>query len=109
MIVTPDGRLSQYFYGIDYPTRDLRLALVEASQGKIGNLVDQVLLHVLPLRPTDRPLRRGDTCDSSAAPVYSPCWRLLDISRSSLHANAAREAELASEALSGTSSTRQLC
>ena len=44
MIATPDGRLSQYFYGIDYPTRDLRLALVEASQGKIGNLVDQMLL-----------------------------------------------------------------
>jgi protein SCO1/2 len=44
MIATPDGRLSQYFYGIDYPTRDLRLALVESSQGRIGNLVDQLLL-----------------------------------------------------------------
>jgi protein SCO1 len=44
MVATADGRLSQYFYGIDYPTRDLRLALVESSQGKIGNLVDQVLL-----------------------------------------------------------------
>ena len=44
MVVTPDGRLSQYFYGIDYPTRDLRLALVESSQGQIGNLVDQLLL-----------------------------------------------------------------
>jgi protein SCO1/2 len=44
MIATPDGRLSQYFYGIDFATRDLRLALVEASQGQIGNLVDQVLL-----------------------------------------------------------------
>jgi protein SCO1/2 len=44
MVATPDGRLSQYFYGIDYPTRDLRLALVESSQGRLGNLVDQVLL-----------------------------------------------------------------
>ena len=44
MVATPDGRLSQYFYGIDYPTRDLRLALVESSQGQIGNLVDQLLL-----------------------------------------------------------------
>jgi protein SCO1 len=44
MVATPEGRLSQYFYGIDYPTRDLRLALVESSQGRIGNLVDQVLL-----------------------------------------------------------------
>jgi protein SCO1/2 len=44
MVATPDGRLSQYFYGIDYPTRDLRLALVESSQGLLGNLVDKVLL-----------------------------------------------------------------
>jgi protein SCO1/2 len=44
MVVTPEGKLSQYFYGIDYPTRDLRLALVEASARKIGTLVDQVLL-----------------------------------------------------------------
>ncbi|MEX2026682.1 MAG: SCO family protein [Pirellulaceae bacterium] len=44
MIATPDGRLSQYFYGIDFPTRDLRLALVESSQGQIGTLVDQLLL-----------------------------------------------------------------
>jgi protein SCO1/2 len=44
MVATPDGRLAQYFYGIDYPTRDLRLALVESSRGKVGNLVDRVLL-----------------------------------------------------------------
>jgi protein SCO1 len=44
MVLTPGGKLSRYFYGIDYPTRDLRLALVEASEGKIGSPVDQVLL-----------------------------------------------------------------
>lgn len=44
MVVTPDGTLSQYFYGVDYPPRDLRLALVEASQGGIGSVVDQILL-----------------------------------------------------------------
>jgi protein SCO1/2 len=44
MVATSDGRLSQYFYGIDYPTRDLRLALLESSQGRLGNLVDKVLL-----------------------------------------------------------------
>ena len=44
MVATSDGRLSQYFYGIDYPTRDLQLALVESSQGRLGNLVDKVLL-----------------------------------------------------------------
>jgi len=44
MVLTPEGRLSRYFYGIEYPARDLRLSLVEASRGKIGSLVDQVIL-----------------------------------------------------------------
>ena len=44
MILTPDGRLAQYFYGLEYSPRDVRLALVEASRGTIGSLVDQVLL-----------------------------------------------------------------
>ena len=44
MVVTPGGTLSQYFYGVDYPPRDLRLALVEASEGRIGSIIDQVLL-----------------------------------------------------------------
>jgi len=44
-VATPDGRLSHYFYGIDYAPRDLRLALVEASEGKIGSPVDALLLY----------------------------------------------------------------
>jgi len=44
MVATPEGRLSHYFYGIEYGPRDLRLALVEASDHKIGTAVDQVLL-----------------------------------------------------------------
>ena len=44
MLLTPEGKISRYFYGIQYPTRDLRLGLVEASEGKIGTPVDQVLL-----------------------------------------------------------------
>jgi protein SCO1/2 len=44
MMLTPEGRLSRYFYGIEYPQRDVRLGLVEASQGKIGSAIDQVLL-----------------------------------------------------------------
>jgi protein SCO1/2 len=44
MILTPEGRISRYFYGIQYPERDLRLGLVEASEGKIGSAVDQILL-----------------------------------------------------------------
>jgi protein SCO1/2 len=43
-VATPDGRLARYFYGIEYAPRDLRLAIVEASRGKIGNPVDQLLL-----------------------------------------------------------------
>jgi protein SCO1/2 len=44
MVLTPDGKLSRYYYGIDYPPRDLRLGLVESSQRRIGTPVDQVLL-----------------------------------------------------------------
>jgi protein SCO1/2 len=43
-ILTPEGKLSKYFYGIDYSPKDMRLALVEASNNKIGNPVDQILL-----------------------------------------------------------------
>lgn len=45
MVATPTGRLSKYFYGIEYPPRDLRLGLVEASEDKIGSPVDQILLY----------------------------------------------------------------
>jgi protein SCO1/2 len=45
MVLTPQGRIARYFYGVDFPPKDLRLGLVEASQGKIGNPVDQVLLY----------------------------------------------------------------
>jgi protein SCO1 len=44
MILTPEGRISRYLYGIQFPSRDLRLGLVEASAGKIGTPIDQVLL-----------------------------------------------------------------
>jgi protein SCO1/2 len=44
MILTPEGKISRYLYGIQYPQRDLRLGLVEASNGKIGSPVDQILL-----------------------------------------------------------------
>jgi protein SCO1/2 len=44
MILTAEGKLSRYFYGIQYPPRDLRLGLVEASAGKIGSPIDQILL-----------------------------------------------------------------
>jgi protein SCO1/2 len=45
MLLTPQGRVSKYFYGIEYPPKDIRLGLIEASGGKIGTPVDQVLLY----------------------------------------------------------------
>ncbi|MGA9544138.1 MAG: SCO family protein [Candidatus Sulfotelmatobacter sp.] len=44
MVLTQQGRISRYFYGVDFPPKDLRMGLVEASQDKIGNAVDAVLL-----------------------------------------------------------------
>ncbi len=44
MVVTPDGRVSKYFYGVEYSPRDIRLGLVEASTNKIGTPVDAILL-----------------------------------------------------------------
>lgn len=44
ILLTPAGRVSRYFYGIEYSPRDLRLGLVEASAGRIGSPVDRVLL-----------------------------------------------------------------
>jgi protein SCO1/2 len=44
MILTPEGRLARYLYGIKYSPRDVRLGLVEAAQHRIGSPVDQILL-----------------------------------------------------------------
>jgi len=51
MVLTPQGRISRYFYGVDFPPKDLRMGLVEASQEKIGNAVDQVLLYCYHYNP----------------------------------------------------------
>jgi protein SCO1/2 len=55
MVATPHGKLSRYFYGVDYAPRDLRLGLIESSANKIGSPVDQLLLycyHYDPARGT---------------------------------------------------------
>ncbi len=44
MVLTPEGKVSRYFYGIEYPSSELRLSLIEASGGKIGSPIDQILL-----------------------------------------------------------------
>lgn len=45
ILVTPQGKIAQYYYGVEYSARDLRLGIIEASQNKIGSLADQVLLY----------------------------------------------------------------
>jgi protein SCO1 len=45
IVLTPDGRLARYLFGIEYGPRDLRFAIVEASAGKIGSAVDSLLLY----------------------------------------------------------------
>ena len=43
-MLTPERRIAQYFYGVEFPPKDLRLGLVQASQNKIGSVTDQLLL-----------------------------------------------------------------
>jgi protein SCO1/2 len=52
LVLTPEGRIAKTFFGIEYPSRDVRLALIEASEEAIGSLVDQVLLLCYRYDPT---------------------------------------------------------
>jgi protein SCO1/2 len=52
LTVTPDGRLSRYFYGVEYSPRDLRLALAESGDGKITSLVEELLLYCFHYDPS---------------------------------------------------------
>jgi protein SCO1/2 len=51
MVLTPEGLVSRYLYGVEYAPKDLRLALVEASQNRIGTAVDQVMLYCYKYDP----------------------------------------------------------
>ncbi len=53
MLLTPEGRVSRYFYGIEYPARDVRLGLVEASDRRIGSAIDQVMLYCYHYDPSN--------------------------------------------------------
>jgi protein SCO1/2 len=52
LTLTPDGKLSRYFYGVEYSPKELRLALVESGQGRIGSKVDELLLYCFHYDPT---------------------------------------------------------
>ena len=51
LVLTPQGRIARYFYGVQYPSRDFRLGLVEASGGKIGTPTDHALLYCYQYDP----------------------------------------------------------
>jgi protein SCO1/2 len=52
LLLTPDGHISRYFYGVEFSARDIRLGLVDASAGKIGTPVDHVLLYCFQYDPS---------------------------------------------------------
>jgi protein SCO1/2 len=52
LTLTPDGRLSRYFYGVEYSPKELRLALVESGEGRIGTAVEELLLYCFQYDPT---------------------------------------------------------
>ena len=51
ILLTPDGKIAQYYYGVEYSPRDLRFGIIEASKGKTGTIVDQVLLYCFHYDP----------------------------------------------------------
>lgn len=52
LVLTPEGRISRYFYGVEYPPSHVRLGLVDASAGKIGSPIDHILLFCYQYDPT---------------------------------------------------------
>src|SRR5882672_11076883 len=51
MVLTPEGKISKYFYGVEFAPKDLRFGLIEASENKIGTIVDQMLLYCYHYNP----------------------------------------------------------
>ena len=53
-VLTPEGAISRYLYGVEYPPRDFRLAMVEASGGRVGTSFDKVVLSCYRYDPATR-------------------------------------------------------
>jgi protein SCO1/2 len=51
LVATPDGRLSRYFYGVEFSPKELRLALVDSGEGQVGSLVDELFLYCFHYDP----------------------------------------------------------
>ena len=92
IVLTPDGRIARYFYGIEYPPRDLRLGLVESSAGKIGTAVDQILLLCFHYDPAtgkyglviSRVLQAAGTATATALGIFLWCMYRLEKRRIAL-------------------------
>jgi protein SCO1/2 len=54
IVATPDGRVARYLYGIEYPPRKLKLGLMEASEGRIGGPLDQLIMYCYHYDPSSR-------------------------------------------------------
>ena len=52
LVVTPQGKLARYFYGVEYSPKELRMALVESGEGRIGSAIDELLLYCYHYDPT---------------------------------------------------------
>jgi protein SCO1/2 len=52
LLLSPSGRISRYFYGVEFPSRELRLGLVDASQDRIGSPIDRVLCYCFQYDPS---------------------------------------------------------
>jgi protein SCO1 len=52
MVLTPEGKISRYFYGVDYSPKDLKFGLMESSDGKIGNVAEQLYLYCFHYDPS---------------------------------------------------------
>ena len=52
LVVTPDDQLSRYFYGVEYSPKELRMALVESGEGRVGSVVEELLLYCFQYDPT---------------------------------------------------------
>ena len=51
LVATPQGRLSRYFYGVEYSPKELRLAMVESGEGRVGSAIDELLLYCFHYDP----------------------------------------------------------
>jgi protein SCO1/2 len=95
MVLTPQGKISRYFYGIEYKPRDLRLGLVEASKNKIGNFADQVLLfcfHYDPMTGKYGPVIANVTRVLASASVIALGTFIFVLLRRERHGEAGRPA-----------------